>query len=364
MENQKEVDLSAVRKLVQKIESVTLGELDSEKLLGMINQVDSEVTELRGVRDGQEEKKTECVETVDVRGIETYSENIRRIEFRLTQLAEARRKVYDSYQRILVREGMQRILGKRVHTCLDLTVLLLIVVVLFILFYESYRNYALDFESLRYLYLIDLLACTVFIYEFFLRLWVADNKVWFWKKNWIDLFSSIPIPPYFPVADTNTWFRTLRLVRLLKVLRGFRIASFLWRGLEQLENRANVRILKKSVVLLLLLIVVSGAGMQVMEGRAPSADRHVTEFDQGLWWSFNTVATGGFADLYKPQFILTQVLTAALLVGGIAVWGVFIAILANIFRGAHQDALVDRIDELEARIGAGGDIRDSRENEP
>ena len=56
-------------------------------------------------------------------------------------------------------------------------------------------------------------------------------------------------------------------------------------------------------------------------------------YPETIWWTFNTIATGSFADLYKPEKPFTRLVTALLIVGGFVVLGVFIATLSAAYRG-------------------------------
>ncbi|UCG88136.1 MAG: ion transporter [Gemmatimonadota bacterium] len=311
------------------------------------------------------------LEQHDVASFDKHQERVRRLEAQYNSLERMKRKVYATRQRVIVREGMEEVIGARGRAVLERLVLFLIVAVLGILLYEMYHDYELDTTVMWTLYVIDAAACSVFIGEFLWRRKLAEDKSWFWRSNWIDLVSSIPIPPAHALValDVNTWGRALRLVRILRILRALRIVSFMWRGMERLQEVSNVPLMKKSFIWIAAFIVVGAIGIYYIEGAGRAGEpmgvaavdaavgspeeTQITSLPQSMWWSFNAVATGGFAELYKPKRMLAQFITAVLVVAGLAVMGVFIATLAAAYRGEvaeqirlGQHGLHDGLDNL------------------
>jgi uncharacterized membrane protein (DUF106 family) len=50
-----------------------------------------------------------------------------------------------------------------------------------------------------------------------------------------------------------------------------------------------------------------------------------------MWWSFTTVVTGGFADIYNPETTGGRFLTVLLIVSGMIIVGVFTATLTSLY---------------------------------
>lgn len=239
--------------------------------------------------------------------------------------------------------------------------LVLIFLVLGILIFETLGSETIQrMDSAQNIFLtlfvIDATACSVFMVEFFLRMSVAQDKWWFWKSNWIDFVSSIPFPPG-ALLDANTWGRTVRLVRILRIWRAFRILSFTWRGMERLQQIMDVRLMKKSLVWSGVAILIGALGVYYLE---EPGDPAIASLPQSIWWSFNALATGGFADLYPPQSMVVQVITAGLIIVGLMVIGVFIATLSATYRGEFAKKLEiaqhDLQDDLARIIGAQQEI--------
>lgn len=97
---------------------------------------------------------------------------------------------------------------------LDLLIIVLSVYVLIALLIDTF--FKLPAEISRLLLYTDNVICAVFLFEFSLRFYRAENKWNFMKWGWIDLIASIPAINFFRAG------RAVRLIRLLRLLRAFR----------------------------------------------------------------------------------------------------------------------------------------------
>lgn len=86
-------------------------------------------------------------------------------------------------------------------------------------------------EQVATLDVIDNVICGIFLIDFVVGLWLAQDKFRFLAWGWIDLVSSIPVIDMFRAG------RIVRVIRILRVLRGIRLARILTRYLQQ--HRAN-----------------------------------------------------------------------------------------------------------------------------
>ncbi|WP_188151460.1 ion transporter [Teredinibacter waterburyi] len=73
---------------------------------------------------------------------------------------------------------------------------------------------------------IDLGICIVFIGDFFVNLYKAENKLRYLKWGWIDLLSSIPL------ADPLRWGRLARVIRILRFLRTIKSLKILLSSIQ------------------------------------------------------------------------------------------------------------------------------------
>jgi len=115
--------------------------------------------------------------------------------------------------------------------------LVLSVYVLGALFIETVFKLSPQVTSL--LQSLDTAICFVFLWDFFHRLYLAENKLkfFFLKWGWVDLISSIPM------MDSFRWGRIVRVFRILRSIRSakFILREFadicLFRDLEKVVHR-------------------------------------------------------------------------------------------------------------------------------
>ena len=197
-------------------------------------------------------------------------------------------------------------------------------------------------------WILDVICCTVFMVNFFFEHTLAASKKWYWKRNWIDFITSIPLPPVQVIAASGQLEfvrlgRLLRAMRILRALRVFRIALFFWRGMDHLSSTLDVRLLKRSLLYGLLSLVFGACIFMGLE-RMDSG----SGFWASLWWSFTTLVTGGYADIHNPETASGKILTVFLVITGMVLVGVFTATLTSILV-SDEDSL--KVEELEEQVG-------------
>lgn len=245
------------------------------------------------------------------------------------ELQILRRKVADALSERLLSDALQERLGSRSRRLLyDGMIMALIVVVISILLYQE--SHALPPETIVILDYVDIGACSVFLFDFFWRLRLAEDKRWFWRRYWVDFITSIPLPSVHTLrlGRSLRLLRFVRLLRLARLARFVRVILFFWRGMDKLTAAFDVRILRRSVSILVVVLVVGGLGIYMAEGA--DGARGVETFGQSLWWSFTTVVTGGFGDIRNPNTVTGRLLTALLIVAGMVVVGIFTATLTSL----------------------------------
>ena len=196
-------------------------------------------------------------------------------------------------------------------------------------------------------WILDVICCTVFMVNFFFEHALAASKKWYWKRNWIDFITSIPLPPVQVIAASGQLEfvrlgRLLRAMRILRALRVFRIALFFWRGMDHLSSTLDVRLLKRSLLYGLLSLVFGACIFMGLE-RMDSG----SGFWASLWWSFTTLVTGGYADIHNPETASGKILTVFLVITGMVLVGVFTATLTSILV-SDEDSL--KVEELEEQV--------------
>lgn len=197
--------------------------------------------------------------------------------------------------------------GKFIFTFLDLLTIFLSVYVLVVFaFEELYSNIPIEIRHL--LIYIDEVICLVFIFDFFYRLYWAENKLKFLKWGWIDLISSIPAFPFL------RWARVFRLIKLLRIIRsGRRLVSFVF------KNRI-IGALESAMTITILMVICCSIAILIVE--KDPASTITTAFD-AIYWSMGQLITG-YTGL-SPVTHEGKIIQLVLMFTGIALIGTFTA---------------------------------------
>ena len=208
-------------------------------------------------------------------------------------------------------------------------------------------------------WITDTICCLFFLLNFFFECRLAKSKRWYWKRNWIDFVTSIPLPPiHLLLVGAGSMHglhagRVLRAIRILRAVRALRMFLFIWRGMDHLSSIMDVKLLKRSLMYA-LIAMFGGALLFMTLERIQDGDGG---FAEAFWWSFTTLVTGGFADIHDPSTIGGKILTVMLVIGGMVLVGVFTATLTSIlvrddeaWQQGDMEEQFRRLDRLEESI--------------
>ncbi len=291
--------------------------------------------------------------------MEQVRERILLLQEDLREVESEADRIADTYQEVLLRERLIERLGSAsVLSALEGLILLLIGAVLVILWIEM-TTILTEGQELA-MAAVDTAICGVFLWEFFWRMKFADSKRWYWRRYWIDFVASLPLGGLLRVgriarvARAARAARIARLARAARVVRALRALAFFSRGFDKIAAIFRLQVFTRPLALTLALLVAGGLAISHIEGtRAPE----VAGFSKGIWWSFTTVVTGGFGDIYNPRSPYGQMLTVLLVILGIILTGALTAGLASILLGddnvrieRKQSAIHDRLGELSERV--------------
>lgn len=166
-----------------------------------------------------------------------------------------------------------------------------------------------DSEVYRLLSMFDFILCGVFIYDFLTQFIRSENK-WNYMvtQGWLDLLSSIPVVSHL---------RYVRVFRIFRILRIIKSVSLLVQFIR--ENKAMS--IYGFVIFLVcsLLIICTTAVLYVEQGVG-----NIKTAEDALWWSFITITTVGYGDLY-PVTNIGRLITVVLIVSGVASFGALIS---------------------------------------
>src|ERR1700728_1488435 len=177
----------------------------------------------------------------------------------------------------------------------------------------------------------------------------SDWRAWM-RKYPLALPMLILTPPFAPGPVQA--LRAFRLLRLLRVARGFQFVS------KELLSLEGVRYVAAVAVFLVL-----GGGVALAQVETTAA-RHVSSWD-GIWWAIGFVTTNGeSANVHTDS---GRAIAIVLMLTGIGVFSVITAAIAQRFVasrevpeaqaeaaliGAGEQAIMARLDEISTRLGA------------
>lgn len=160
--------------------------------------------------------------------------------------------------------------------------------------------------------------CIVFLIDFIIRFFRAENKIKFMKWGWIDLLSSIP---YVEILRSG---RLFRLIKLLRVLRAFRSTKILVKHIFKSKIKGTMT----AVALIAILVVIFSSISILLVETDPNCNIKTSE--DALWWTMTTVTTVGYGDKY-PITSEGRLIGVIVMIVGVGLFGTFTGYIATLF---------------------------------
>jgi voltage-gated potassium channel len=169
-------------------------------------------------------------------------------------------------------------------------------------------------ESLHTLVWVDRIACGIFFVDVVVRWRRAQWKAHYWRWGWLDILASIPLDPAFRFFQAIRVYRLIRLFRAFRRIHAITDGKFLAEGLLAIPGVAAV--------------VVLFCTSLVLECERNAIDSRIHNVSDALWWSFSTISTVGYGDLY-PVTHEGRLIGAVLMVVGITLFGSMSALIMS-----------------------------------
>lgn len=205
-----------------------------------------------------------------------------------------------------------------------------------ILLYLEFSGRAEDVWQTGAYLLTDTILCGFMLAEWFILLYLVDDRRKYIKARWIDLLASIPL---LLIA------RPLRIIRLLRILRLLRGIALFSRAMRPWEKALDVSLLKTAALAATVVIVVASMLIMDLERDNPQ----LNTFGEALWWSIVTSTTVGYGDRV-PLTQAGQFVAVGLMVLGIGLFGTLAATLTSVLKSdkAHDVSNEDLMQQLQA----------------
>jgi voltage-gated potassium channel len=172
---------------------------------------------------------------------------------------------------------------------------------------------------------VDLAIAVIFLVEWLWRLKNAERKSAFLRSSWWELLAAIPI-----TSDVTRALRGLRLLRILRIVRLAVRFNILLGHLRKFGESTRLLAITTTVI----SIVVCGAlGFHYFEfGLNPN----VHTFWDSIWWSFMTITTVGYGDIY-PHTTGGRIVAILLMVLGLGTFGVYAGVVGAWIVERHRE---------------------------
>ena len=320
---------SDIRSIAERVDNIRLVKLPTPVLERIYEDIQRDLNKVVERAKTIEEELHAKLLNGDGSSLEEAHKEMAQCKREADEIEDYKNLIYDALQEAKLKKRMAEFLGsERRANLLEMIVLTLIIVVLGFMTWELFYLQGSEHADTRLnIFYLDAGCCVIFLTEFFLRYRFAEDRRWYVRNHWIDFVTSIPIPAVSELRYGRS-VRLLRLIRALRVLRAFRIIFFFWRGMDHLSSVVNVKLMKKSMKGICVIMILGAFIIQLGEGEN---DASVGSFAESIWWSFTTVVTGGFADIYNPTTTGGRFLTVLLIISGMIIVGVFTATLTSLY---------------------------------
>lgn len=162
---------------------------------------------------------------------------------------------------------------------------------------------------------IDDVILAVFVIDYAVRFWAADDKKEFVKHNICDLIAILPYYTFFRA------FKILRFNKLFKFAALPRAFAFAYRPFRKAKLFLDTNGFKYVLFITGVLIGIGGVLIHFAEGMSLS---------DGIWWAFVTATTVGYGDI-SPRTMYGRFIAMLLMLVGIGLIGTVTSTITSYF---------------------------------
>ena len=348
--------MSSFEQKLQKVRSQRLHDLRQDTLEKLVSSIEAERVELESELDELSASLQADLARSDARRFRMMQGRARRLGEQNIELKDQLEDVQKALRHRILEDRLIGRLGSRFRLIsLDIFIAILIITVLGMLFWEFTVDLSgvapLAEKTIWAMFLIDTACCVIFMVDFFLRMSCSDSKLRYFRDNWIDFVTSIPIPPGDTLSRAIRFGRLLRFVRILRFLRLIRVAVLFWRGMDKLKEVTDVKLMKRSLWWSSAAMLLGGIAVVYFERtHAGVGPPEVGNLPQGLWWSFTTMVVGGYGDIHNPESFFGRMLTVLLVIIGMILTGIFTATLTAIVVGDESEEFRNQMEDMKESV--------------
>ncbi len=341
---------ASVTHIQQRAHRWRLQDCDEPTLVRMRHALIVEMMRMRDKLTQADDYFLQCVQAGEPLTTEQALQQIDRLSAEWHSLDGHLRDVDNAIVERHIQDRMTKLLGgARNYSLWNTFILVIIVLSIVITIGELILfNQIISTDSAAIFVTIDTTICGILLLDFFLRLWFVEDRRWYIRRYWIDFIASLPFTGVLRFGRLINLARFARTLRILRLIRAYRSLVETFRGLDKLFKTFEVILLRRSLMLAVVLLFVGAFAISALETLDTLPGD--SELQKGLWWSFTTVATGGFADIYDPTTVGGRVLTGGLVILGFVVTGVFTASLTSVLLGDESKTVEQNLYQIEDQL--------------
>jgi voltage-gated potassium channel len=207
---------------------------------------------------------------------------------------------------------------------------------------ELYLGTVIDYSPAmtEFTFYADLVICAIFLLDFFIGLFKADDKLLFIKYHWIDFVSSIPMVGALRVG---------RLVKVFRILRVVRSAKYMFKFFNAKDSFSS---LKNMIILTIVIIVLFAFSIYHSEHMI---NPQISTIGDALWWTTITTISVGFLQDISPISIEGKFISVVLLLLGMIIFSTLIGSITDFFIedediNKNVNELSDKVDDLNGKM--------------
>ena len=191
-------------------------------------------------------------------------------------------------------------------------------------------------DVLYVLQTVDFAICVVFIFDFLLRLLIAENRIkYLMTWGWLDLLSSIPAIELFRIG---------RLARVLRIFKGIRSV----RNLANRMSASRSEFALSLATLVTVTTVLSGSvAVLIFERGVQGSGIH--DGRDAIWWAVVTMTTVGYGD-YVPVTTGGRVVAMVLMTLGVAIFATYTGFVATMLLEPAESEQNEELDQIRLEL--------------
>lgn len=195
---------------------------------------------------------------------------------------------------------------------------------------------------------IDYFLLIVFSLDYFIRFFIAENKLKFFKENIFDLLAIIPFDSLFRILKINKILKLSKLIKISKLTKLSRLIAYTAKVNKYIQKFFNTNGFKYITMIAFIFIIIGALGIHIFEN---------IPLDDAFWWSFVTTTTVGYGDI-SPETFYGRLTAMILMLIGIGLIGSLTSTITsfflteknsgnNTFEAQIREIIKNKIDNIE-----------------